>query len=460
MEHRDRIEREDLSMFLRLGLAATGQREFYQTAAEQKNAERFLHHYISANYRRAYAHCLAAGLSHHTQTSIIARLLALGAPADPAHRAEEGALLAQTLRRLPPQRVYRLWAQVQKAGINNRRSRALAKFWLNTRPLALDAVKYRRHLKNVLRHYHVPVPGELGQFIQRGPTSAPNWSTPLLEQVRQAHYSAQALRGLPFTVAEGLLASRGYDREKWLPRLAENMTAHERTRLDRTLNGAADPLNLGHLSLRRLATYYLADPAQTDPRWDTAFLQSARRAKTHCAARLGRVVAILDRSYSTWGSRERLRHPLALALGVEKMLAQVCDKFTAIWTPAATAPLVPGGNTALARPLLDALDLEPDWVILVSDGFENDPPGGAAQVAEAYKKWGGRAKIVQLAPVVDANEYQPRAVVPAMVALREAEDAPALILLAEFLAGLEHFSVLQARLAAWAQSYLRGGEVL
>ena len=43
-------------------------------------------------------------------------------------------------------------------------------------------------------------------------------------------------------------------------------------------------------------------------------------------------------------------------------------------------------QTDLASPLLAALEWAPDLVVIVSDGFDNDPPRGAGEVCRVMSK--------------------------------------------------------------------------
>ena len=132
------------------------------------------------------------------------------------------------------------------------------------------------------------------------------------------------------------------------------------------------------------------------------------------------------------------------------------------------APLVtPYGQTDLATPLLDALDWGADIVILVSDGFENDPAGGAGEVARCFRERidpARRTSIVHMNPVFESERYAPRGLGLAIptVGLRDAEDLPTVLGFARFadgaapLAELERF--LEARMAELFARRLGPGE--
>jgi hypothetical protein len=192
-----------------------------------------------------------------------------------------------------------------------------------------------------------------------------------------------------------------------------------------------------------------------------ALERSARRAARRTPLRLGKVAAVLDASYSTSGSTEKRRRPLGVALAASYLLRALAREYRAFWTSPADQELMieARGQTALAEPLLDALEWEPDLVILVSDGYENDPPGGAAEVARVYRRRldpHHRREIVHMNPVFDAEHYEPRAIGPAIptVGLREAQDIPTMLGFARFASGASSLAELEEYLALRVQAFL------
>ncbi|MGB6294973.1 MAG: hypothetical protein WBF90_02165, partial [Rivularia sp. (in: cyanobacteria)] len=187
------VAREDLVMFINACLSCSGQREFYDDAYGQKVSIEFLHQYILGNYRLLYARTLAAGINHFNQVQIILNLLATGKNTSAQHRQEEGALIAWALQQLPPQRAWGVLQQLRQRKINNRRSRAIARDYVNyRRNIDFDAVKYRSKVRAIVTHAHLKLQGELSNFLFR------NWKqkvyqTELFENFRQAHFSAEAV---------------------------------------------------------------------------------------------------------------------------------------------------------------------------------------------------------------------------------------------------------------------------
>ncbi|EYF03525.1 hypothetical protein [Chondromyces apiculatus] len=461
----ERVEREDLVMFINACFVCTGQAEFYGTAGGQAVSIEFLHEYILGNYRRLYARTLAAGINHFNQGLILVNLLQQGAHGrGPAGRAEEGRLIAAALRELPPQRALKILRHLRDRRVNNRRARAVVRDYLAARPdPTFDAVKYRDHVRVLAAHAHLRLPGEMGAFLFT-PRRRGAYVTPLFERWRQARYAQGAIFDLPFTVAEGIAAARGLSREETLRRAAPQMTAGEQLRLQRTAarEGVTLAFDIGRAPLTRLAVYLLS-LSQEERRarreeLDAALTRAATRALRRAPAPLGRVAAVLDRSHSSSGSTDKRRRPLAVALGVSALLRVAAREYRAFWTvPTPDEVLVtPRGQTDLAGPLLDALAWGAEVIVIVSDGFENDPPGTAGDLAHAFRARldpARRTSIVHLNPVFDSERYAPRGLGPAVptVGLRDAEDLPTVLGFARFAEGtaplseLEHY--LEGRVA-------------
>jgi hypothetical protein len=467
----EQVAREDLVMFINACLACTGQKEFYDTAYGQKVSIDFLHDYILGNYRLLYARTLAAGINHFNQAQIILKLLATGRETRSQHREEEGALIAATLKQLPTQRAWGLLQELKRRRINNRRSRAIAREYLQQRrDISFDAVKYRSKVRAIAAHAHLKLKGELGTFLFQ------NWKqkvyeTELFEKFRQAHYSTEAIYDLPFTVAEGLAFKHKIPRDVFLERIQKRMTLHEKLRYQGTAERAKDTdidLDLGKLPLTRLALYILSLPLETRQKeWhilNQALEKSARLTLKKAPMKLGRVAAVLDCSYSSSGSSQKRRRPLGVAIAIYYLLKAASSEYRAFWTvPVEDALLVrPHGQTDLATPLLDALQWGTDLVVIVSDGCENDPLKGASQVLRIYRTKldpMGRTSIVHCNPVFNSDDFSLRPLssyIPT-VGLRDAEDLPTMLGFARFAEGSAPLSELEAYLAERVKQMLGNG---
>lgn len=477
METRSEIvTREDLLLFINACFAATAQREFYDVPADGSAAHldtlTFLHRYVCGNYRPFYARTLACGINDFAKTRILQTLLSTGRETPPAFRDEENALIRAATRSLPPQRAYKLFAALRKANINNRRARAVVRDYLAARPdTVFDAVKYRSKVRAAATHAHLRLPGEMGAFLW-GDHAKLRFQTPLFETFRQARYAKEAVYRLPYTVAEGLALKHGIPRATFLSNIAPNMTKSERERLLRSSADAGVTLStdLSRMPLTRLALYVLSLPSMErearQEELETALRGAARRALRQAPLSLpatGTIAAVLDDSYSASGSEEKRRRPLAIALGVHYLLREAAgERYRPFWCygTASGNPLfaTARGSTDLATPLVRALETSPSLVLIVSDGFENDPPGAVDALVRVWRERldpDGATAFVHANPVFAADEYAPRPLSPLVVTLgvRDAETVAVPLAFARFV-GSNEFAALDTFLRERAAGFV------
>lgn len=464
----ERVEREDLVTFVNACFAATGQREHHE-APESAVSLGFLHAYILGNYRRLYARILGSGINHFSAAEIIVRLLAAGAPEDPGDRREEGELIRAALAKLPPQRALRLLARLRRLRVNNRRARAVARDYLaGRRAPAFDAVKYRKKVRAIAVHAHLRLSDERAQFLFRG-WKQRRYATPLFEAFRAAHFSESAIYQLPFSIAEGFAERAGLDRDRFLRRARPSMTAVELARLESSASraGLAWDADLGRLELTKLSLRILALPLESRraqaERLEAALDQAVKRILGRTPKRLDRVAAVLDRSYSASGSEEKRRRPLGVALAAHRLLGACAKRYSAHWTHPVERDLLltARGATDLATPLLAALRTEPELVVIVSDGYENAPPLGAAEVARVFRARldpEHRTSIVHVNPALALGGHAPKGLGPAIptVGVRGAEDLLTALGFARFADGSEPLRALERHLAAGARALVNG----
>ncbi|MFD4611637.1 hypothetical protein ACFWOT_26835 [Streptomyces sp. NPDC058440] len=466
----DPIAAEDVLLFVNAAITATGQREFRADAAAQRLSLDFLHAYMLGNYRDLYAGVLALDINDHNAALIVRGLLESAGEATADQRRGEGRLIAGRLALLPPQRVYRLFGALRRSGVNNRRTRALLRDWLAARPdPALDAVKYRNGLKQALRHAHLaPADDELGAFLF-APHSRARYETPILEAWRRAHYEQAALYELPYTVAEGFAARHGIPRAVFLERIAPRLTRQETLRLQASArqhgpeSARAVTADLSRMPLTRLAGYVLSVPAEERAARREELTGALRAAAGRTAARhrgtWGRVTAVLDDSFSSYGSGVKRRRPLAVALACHYLLEALAGHYTGLWTSGRDDALLahPVGPTPLGERILDGLETAPERLVIVSDGWDNSPPGLAGEVLRVWRTRldpARRTGVVHLNPVYDAEDFDVcrlSARVPT-AGIRDAEDLPALVEIAQFAEGRTGLADLTAYLdtrAAW-----------
>jgi hypothetical protein len=155
------------------------------------------------------------------------------------------------------------------------------------------------------------------------------------------------------------------------------------------------------------------------------------------------------------------RRPLAVALATHYLLEALAQRYRGLWLNHAGDPLLvhPLGATPLGERLLDALELRPERLVVVSDGWDNAPPGQAAEVLRVWRQRldpDGHTSTVHLNPVYDGDSFDVRRISPFVpsVGVRDAEDAAALVELARFATGTATLAELRAHLDERVEAFL------
>lgn len=456
-----RVEREDLHLFINAGLTTTGQGGYYHGAEAERLSLAFLHRYIAGNYRPLYTLCLASGLNDHNLSHALFTLLQAGSPDERSDRERENALLGCALKRLPPHRAYRLFERLAKNRVNNRRTRGLIKSYLESRPLAFDAVKYRRRFRLAMRHAHFKAPDDIARFVFEGARGKP-YSTALLETYRQAHYDTSSIYKLPFTVAQGLARLKGIEPSVFMKKIAPMMT--EREKLREQSSGSED-FDAARLDMVELCVYYLSCDRERRLELLPVLRDRARRQAEEPglneALRGRRIASVLDRSRSSIGARTARRRPLAVALAVHLVLESLGETYNAHWSHPVKEllDLHPLGHTSLGEPLLEALARRPELVILVSDGRENAPRGAAGAIARTMASRLPRQAplFVHLNPVFNPDDFMPMSLGEcwSTVGVRRMEDLSTALAFARFAEGRGGSEEIRAYLTRRSEELLR-----
>ena len=251
------------------------------------------------------------------------------------------------------------------------------------------------------------------------------------------------------------------------------MTLNEKLRFQNAAEKAKIniDLDLSRLALTKLALYILSLPLETRKQKrdiiNQALEKSAQKILKKAPMKLGRVAAVLDCSYSSYGSSEKRRRPLGVALATHYLLKSASKEYQHFWTlpPVDTLQIRPKGQSDLATPLLDALEWGADLVVIVSDGCENDPPCGASQVLRIFRNRldpNNRTSIVHCNPVFNPEDFSVRSLSPdtPTVGLRDAEDLPTMLGFAQFANGSASLSELEDYLAKRVENQIKKAALL
>jgi hypothetical protein len=351
---------------------------------------------------------------------------------------------------MPPPQAYRTLYRLVEKRVNNRRTRAIMRGYLQSRPDPnFHTLKYRKYVRAIARHAHLKLDVETQKVLFHPRDKWNRFETGIYDAFRRAHYEARAVFELPLTIAEGLAARHKISRHRLLDGFSSLMTVREKQRLQRSATKAgidfSDAMNT--MTLTRLSSYLLGmsekEQLSQESKISAAFQNAARKAARLTAQRYGNVALVLDCSQSSRGSAAKANRPLAIALGATALFPEISDHVSLHWTTAHEGhswQVSAKGPTDLANPLLDAMALEPDHIVIVSDGYENGPTGGVSEIVRLWRdRLNGHHKttLTHMNPVFDPDTYAVRslsAYIPA-IGVRNVEDIPLAMLISRFANG-------------------------
>ncbi|MBO0782676.1 MAG: hypothetical protein J2P37_28005, partial [Ktedonobacteraceae bacterium] len=123
----------------------------------------------------------------------------------------------------------------------------------------------------------------------------------------------------------------------------------------------------------------------------------------------GRVAVVLDMSGSMASSGERQNHPAALALALTRLLRESISDLQLFQTGGSASfeedgLSRPQGVADIAQALLEAVQSQPQLVLIITDGYENLRQGDSAWMVEGLRRLGYGMPIYQVVPLFAGAE--------------------------------------------------------
>ena len=254
-------------------------------------------------------------------------------------------------------------------------------------------------------------------------------------------------------------------RDVFLTRIDKQLTSNERLRLHATYEdtlGETRSIDGSRRPPTQVASLVLSFPLKErsarKEELRSALRASAERAVRRTGARFGKVACVVDRSASSFGSSEKKRRPLAVALATIAFLRASSESLSVHYSTPITDEilLTAHGTTDLATPVLAALREAADLLIVVSDGFENDPPDVAGDLLTAGRRFAPGTFVLHVNPVYDVESYAPKGLSPAVptMGIRDAEDLPTLVAFAKLALGDSTLEELDRHLDTRVHAFL------
>ena len=456
-----------VASFVDAAATALGRATHYNSRDEQQRAELAAHEGLLRLDRALYSLLLTLpGVLDRARQVGIKNLLSTSV--DSASRrvdaVDERRILGALLDELPAPRLFKLFEGL-KAGspeegirkANNARSRKLVLRTILSSPrIELWAIKYRSKMRLALTHaWGVRMSSILRAILAKDDALWSAKERSILHQEIDRHVSfdlARAYACVGFVLGNRnrlgypLLASfeaakRDISAGERLPyEVLEGIRSvyHRETPNAEVLRLTAHTLTRG----QRMSVQRKAEEAQVDVRMDPAdydavrlyvyafemglteeivreLREKARKAAQGFPARFASIGILVDASAAMLGSGEQRLRPMATALALRDVLAQLGKARTvyAGHTPAVGEDHLvrPSGDTSLAEGLMDLLEDGPEAIFVLSDGYENRPAGRFAELVTELRSLGIGTPIYHLNPVFAAESGGVRELAPGLV---------------------------------------------
>lgn len=303
-------------------------------------------------------------------------------------RTEHGRLhdrvTAVLLDALPPDDVLTVFLALRKRRANHKHTARWIRRWILDHPDLEDlAVRRRQTVVDCLEH-------ALGRDVMRG--CAERIARRDDDGYVQRHLlqgvldGGRALGVVPFLYKKG---RKPRQPDRTYVQAAALRQAGVR-RPARKLPTTITPTNRGELFAALVHLYRGGKDADLERALDGLVADAA----AHCPRFAGRVAIVLDTSHSTRGYGEREFACVSQSVALRMVIAACCADAPTFPAAACRRRPQPGGATDLAGPLLDALDAEPDLVVVISDGYENRLAGDLGEVVRALPRAGVDTPVV------------------------------------------------------------------
>ena len=464
--------RNTLCSFLDIASTAFGRATHYNTREETEKAERTAHEFMLAEDRDLYVAFLTLpGVTDRSQQLGVRNLLANSRGSDGFLTPEiERAVVASLMRRLPPQRVLKMFETFVRdrkagvAGVNNNRTRKLIlRTLLRNKSFPFWCVKYRSKIGAALTHAWGQKHSSILRSILSKAPSARNakehkiladtverWVPGLLcgdpdqdvEDRRTLHESVgfalgsergqwtvlhfrrfeaakrklEDGRGLPLEVLEGIRSQyhATTPKERVIELCAPTMSKGQRMNTQRSAERAGVKVEMDPTDYDAVKLYVYAYERGMTPEIEAALDAKAAKAAEGYPMSHGKVAIIMDTSRSMEGSGDQKMRPIACACATRDMLLHVSERSATIHTTSGVKDRLakPSGGTGLGRLLIDAVKDLPDAVYVISDGYENEPAGRFAEVVREMHKIGIKVPIYHFNPVAAAESTGVRELAP------------------------------------------------
>lgn len=407
-----------LVSYLMTACSSTGQATFYNSKKDQDEALQAIHANMLQFDRRLYVLSAALPITDRSKQLVLNNILSTGAHCQ--NSKLEGQAISMVISDMQFNRVLNMYMDLIAKKTNNSRTRSLGRIiWAQVD--AFRAIKYRPKIRKILRHAHIaegadPERVELYKWVS-GKIKDPALivHNPKLAARMRAKTDYSALFELPFDIARDLAVNihgkAAADFDKEFAGTGEEQAKGKITRKE-TLRARANTgetkVNFHSFELFDLFMYAHRNRNDLDAVLAVVEQKAKNIAET---LRLPKKVAlVIDNSVSALGSAERQFQPLAMMESIIHVCKWSDSEVNCFYVgPEMENGLLSAeGGTNLRRPLVNALVSRPDFIIILSDGYENVRSGSVAQILNTKAVRDSGIPVMHLNPVAAAESKDSR----------------------------------------------------
>ncbi len=398
------IDFKVLDKFLNTAMTSTLQEEYYSKKDEQTKKVLKIHDELLNSNREVYSISLLLPINNIQQSLIIKNLIKQHDVPEKVKDWENNIIL-DILKRMPTNRAYKTFEILAKSKINNARAKWVARQYLREKgnSILFEAVKYKRQLKSMVKHFHV----QLDKICKiRGIKDMERFlfdkelkkiKNELYVNYMKAKKDKDAVFELPYSIAEGFKNLHKISDEEFMRKMKKQLTHAEKRRVQARAEraGVEVELDLSRESPVNIQKFLRSEKVKQKDldKGLEAFEKSceAKAKKLYEYFDFKNIKVIVDNSGSMAGSEEKKNHPIAVAEALANVLKYLSKETEIYAFPNESKFLVkPCGESNVAEALMTVmkeLNLdEENLIVIISDGYENAPAGLVNQILVAFKK--------------------------------------------------------------------------
>lgn len=407
-----------LSKFLMTACSNIGQATFYNNQKDQDEALQNAHKEMLSYDRRLYVLAAALPITDRSKQLILDNLLNTGANC--VNGKLEAQVIGMVVSEMQFNRMLNLYMTLITKRTNNSRTRSLGRL-LWGQVDAFRAIKYRSKLRKLLRHAHLaegtdPVRAELYKWVSGKITDHKQIAhNPKLVARMKAPTDYDALFELPFDIARDLAVNlhgkKAQEFEKEFVGHDDKEGKGKTTRKEKLRARA----HTGETTVdfNSFDLFDLFMHAHRNPNDQAAVMKAVKKKAESIADTLKlpkKVALVVDNSVSALGSAERRFQPLSMMESIIHVCKSTDSDVTCYYVgPEMKDGLLSAENgTNIRRPLVKALTSRPDFIIILSDGYENVRSGSVAQILSTKAVRDSGIPVIHLNPVAAAESPDTR----------------------------------------------------